>query len=47
MIVEGNHAAIERTFELTPNGAKRTVQKQVAVQTWRDGTIVREVFYHG
>lgn len=27
-------------------GGERTVQKQVALQTWRDGRIVREVFNH-
>ncbi len=47
VIVDGDRAAIEWTFELTPKGGDRTVQKQVAVQTWRDGHVVREVFYHG
>ncbi|MFT5359009.1 MAG: ketosteroid isomerase-like protein [Polyangiales bacterium] len=47
VIVDEDHAAIEWAFELTPHGGARTVQKQVAVQTWRDGKIVREVFYHG
>lgn len=47
VIVDGNHAAIEWAFDLTPKGGERTVQKQVAIQTWRAGQIVREVFYHG
>jgi ketosteroid isomerase-like protein len=47
VIVDGERAAVEWTFELTPKGGKRTVQKQVAVQTWKNGKIVREDFYHG
>jgi ketosteroid isomerase-like protein len=47
VIVQGDHAAVEWTFDLTPKGGERALQKQVAVQTWRDGKIVREVFYHG
>jgi len=47
VIVDGDHAAIEWAFDLTPKGGERTLQRQVAVQTWRDGKIVREVFYHG
>ncbi len=47
VIVEGDRAAIEWTFEFTPKGGQRMVQKQVAVQTWKDGKVVREDFYHG
>ena len=47
VIVDDDHAAIEWAFDLTPKGGARTVQKQVAVQTWRDGMVIREVFYHG
>ena len=46
-IVEGDQAAIEWTFDLTPKDGERISQKQVAVQTWKDGEIVREDFYHG
>ena len=46
-ILSGDQAAIEWTFEFTPIGGERLVQKQVALQTWRDGKIVREDFYHG
>ena len=46
VLVDGERAAIEWTFDFTPKGGDRTVQKQVALQTWRDGRIVREVFYH-
>ncbi|MHC4837991.1 MAG: nuclear transport factor 2 family protein [Planctomycetota bacterium] len=46
-IVSGDVAAIEWTFEFTPLGGERVVQKQVAVQTWRDGKVVREDFYYG
>ena len=47
VVVDDDLAAVEWTFELTPKGGERTVQKQVAVQTWKDGKVVREVFYHG
>ncbi len=47
VIVDGDRAAIEWTFDLTPNGGERVQQKQVAVQVWRDGLVARETFYHG
>ncbi len=47
VIVDGDQAAVEWTFDLTPKGGERMLQRQVAVQTWRDGRVVREVFYHG
>lgn len=47
VIVEGDRAAVEWTFEFTPKGGQRMVQKQVAVQTWKDGKVIREDFYHG
>ena len=47
VVVDGDHAAVEWTFDLTPNGGERVLQRQVSLQTWKDGQIVREVFYHG
>jgi ketosteroid isomerase-like protein len=47
VLVDGDHAAVEWTFDLTPKGGQRTTQKQVAVQTWRGGLVAREDFYHG
>ena len=47
VLVDGDHSVVEWVFDLTPNGGDRVLQKQAAVQTWRDGQIVREVFYHG
>ncbi len=47
VIVDGDHAAVEWSFDFTPKGGERMVQRQVAVQTWKDGKVVREVFYHG
>lgn len=47
VIVEGDRSAVEWTLEFTPKGGTRTTQKQVAVQTWRNGKIIREDFYHG
>jgi hypothetical protein len=46
-LVDGDQAAIEWTFEFTPKGGERVTQKQVAMQTWKDGKVVREDFYHG
>ncbi len=47
VLVDGDRAAIEWSFDLTPKGGDRVTQNQVAVQTWKDGQVVREVFYHG
>ena len=47
VLVDGDHSAVEWTFDFTPKGGERVVQKQVALQTWRDGKVAREVFYHG
>ena len=46
IVVDGNNAAVEWTFEVTPKGGSRVVMRQVALQTWNDGKIVREAFYH-
>lgn len=46
-VVEGDTAAIEWNFEFTPKGGERIVQKQIAMQTWKGGKVVREDFYHG
>jgi ketosteroid isomerase-like protein len=46
VLVEGDHAAIEWTFDWTPQGGGRRRFRQVALQTWKDGRIVREDFYH-
>ena len=45
-IIDGDLAAVEWTFDVTFKGGKRVVMNQVAVQTWKDGKIVREDFYH-
>ncbi len=47
VLVDGDRAAVEWAFDFTPKGGDRVVQRQVAVQQWRDGQIVREDFYHG
>ena len=44
--VDGDHAAVEWVFEMTPKGGERITQRQVAFQTWKDGKVVREVFYY-
>lgn len=45
VIVDGDHSAYEMYMDLTFMGT-RMQRTQVAVQTWRDGKIVREVFYY-
>ena len=48
VLVDGDRAAIEWTFDFTPeDGGERVQQRQVALQVWRDGKVVRETFYHG
>ena len=46
VIVEGDNAAVEWTFDVTFKGGNRVVMQQVAVQTWKNGKINREDFYH-
>jgi ketosteroid isomerase-like protein len=46
-IVDGDHAAVEWTFDLTFKDGNRVKMQQVAVQTWKNGKIIREDFYHG
>jgi len=47
VIVDGNHAAVEWSFDITFKDGNRVKMQQVAVQTWKDGKIIREDFYHG
>lgn len=47
VVVDGDNAAIEWAFDMTFKGSDRITQKQVALQTWKDGKVVREDFYHG
>ena len=47
ILVDGDHAAVEWTFDVTFKGGNRVKMEQVTVQTWKDGKIVREDFYHG
>ena len=47
VLVDGDKAAVEWIFDLTPNGGTRAKQRQVTLQVWRDGRVARETFYHG
>ena len=47
VIVDGDHAAMEWAFDITFKDGNRMDMQQVAVQTWKDGKIIREDFYHG
>ncbi len=47
VVVDGDQSAVEWSLDFTPKGAERMVQKQVALQTWKDGKVIREDFYHG
>ena len=46
-LVDGDNSAVEWTFDVTFKGGSRVVMEQVALQTWKDGKIIREDFYHG
>lgn len=46
VIIEGDKAAVEWSMDATPKGGDRTTMRQVALQWWRNGKVVREVFYH-
>ncbi len=46
VLVDGDLAAVEWSLEFTPKGSRRLTQKQVAIQTWKHGKIVRETFYY-
>ena len=47
VIVDGDHAAVEWSFDITFKDGNRVNMQQVTVQTWKDGKIIREDFYHG
>ena len=46
VIVDGDHAAVEWSFDITFKDGNRVNMQQVTVQTWKDGKIIREDFYH-
>ena len=46
VLVDGDKAAVEWTMDMTPKGGSRVTVRQVALQWWRNGKVVREVFYH-
>jgi hypothetical protein len=45
VIVDGDHSGYEMYMDLTFMG-QRMQRTQFALQTWRDGQIVKEVFYY-
>ena len=47
VLIDGDNSAVEWTFDVTFKGGNRVVMNQVAVQTWKDGKVIREDFYHG
>jgi hypothetical protein len=47
VLIDGDKAAVEWSMDATPKGGSRTTMRQVALQWWKDGKVVREVFYHG
>ncbi len=47
VIVDGDHAAVEWSFDITFKDGNRVNMQQVAVQIWKEGKIIREDFYHG
>lgn len=47
VMVDGHHAAVEWSFDITFKDGNRVKMQQVTVQTWKDEKIIREDFYHG
>ena len=47
VIIDGDHAAIEWSLDITFKDGNRVNMQQATVQTWKDGKIIREDFYHG
>ncbi len=45
IVVDGDKASIEWFMDFT-FGGQRIQRRQIAVQTWKDGQIVKEVFYY-
>ncbi|MCA9494262.1 MAG: nuclear transport factor 2 family protein [Myxococcales bacterium] len=45
VIVDGDHSAYEMWMDFTIDG-QRVVRSQVAMQWWKDGQIVKEIFYY-
>lgn len=43
---ENNKTMVESWMDLTFGSGFRTKMQQVAVQTWENGLIVNEIFYH-
>jgi ketosteroid isomerase-like protein len=46
VVVEGEHAAINWLFDYTTADGTRYRMDQIAVQTWRNGKVVRERFIY-
>jgi len=47
VIVDGDQAAVEWTFDITFKGGNLVTMEQVTLQNWKDGKVIREDFYHG
>jgi hypothetical protein len=45
VLADGPHTAYEMWMDFTINGERHTTT-QVALQTWKDGKIIKEVFYY-
>jgi ketosteroid isomerase-like protein len=46
ILVDGSHAVIHWTMDITKTDGSRVKFDQLALQTWEDGLIVKEVFYY-
>ena len=45
VLVDGDHSAYEMYMDISMGG-QRMQRTQVALQTWKDGKIAKEVFYY-
>lgn len=46
IVIDGDHAAIEWVIDITTPDGSRIHIEEFALQTWKDGKIVRERFYY-
>jgi ketosteroid isomerase-like protein len=46
IVVDGDHAAIEWVLDITAPDGSHIHLEELALQTWKDGKIVKERFYY-
>lgn len=46
IVVEGDHVALEWVLDITTADGGRIYAEELALQTWKDGKIIKERFYY-